>query len=113
MLTRILLITLFLAITNSSFAQVRVPVTPFEVSPGFERYATCQAKGKIEVVSTPDRCDLEIDGVYKGSTPITIELTQGVVVKIRLTKAGYLPWEKAVEPLPGMRISAELEKKPN
>lgn len=72
-----------------------------------------QSKVKIEVTPAPDRCDLEINGVYKGSTPAMIEVTQGVTVTIRLTKAGYLPWEKAVQGVPGMRISPELERKPN
>lgn len=70
-------------------------------------------KIKIELSPTPNNCDIEINGVYQGSTPTTIELIQGSTVTIKLTKAGHLPWEKTVAPIPGMRIAPELEKKPN
>lgn len=70
-------------------------------------------KIKVELLPTPNNCDIEINGVYQGSTPATIELVQGSTVNIKLTKAGYLPWEKTVVIIPGMRISPELEKKPN
>ena len=69
------------------------------------------AKLKIEIDPTPDNCDVEVNDVYLGSTPITIELTQGVAVTIKLTKGGFLPWEKKVLPTPGMRITPELEGK--
>ena len=67
---------------------------------------------KIEIAPTPSNSDIEINGVYKGSTPATLEFTPGATVTIKLTKAGYLSWEKTVEPAPGMRIMPELEKKP-
>jgi hypothetical protein len=67
---------------------------------------------KIELVPTPGNCDIEVNGVYKGSTPATLEFTQGSTVTIKLSKAGYLPWEKTVASTSGMRISPELEKKP-
>lgn len=79
----------------------------------YDPYRIRLAKILIEVSPTPDNCDLEVNGVYQGSTPASIELTQGVTVTIKLTKADYLPWEKTVLPKPGMRISPELEKKPN
>jgi hypothetical protein len=41
-----------------------------------------------------------------------LEFTPGATVTIKLTKAGYLSWEKTVAPEPGMRIMPELEKKP-
>jgi hypothetical protein len=67
---------------------------------------------KIELAPTPGYCDIEVNGVYKGSTPATLEFAQGSTVTIRLSKAGYLPWEKTVASSSGMRISPELEKKP-
>jgi hypothetical protein len=67
---------------------------------------------KIEIAPTPSNSDIEINGVYKGSTPATLEFTPGATVTVKLTTAGYLSWEKTVEPAPGMRIMPELEKKP-
>lgn len=66
---------------------------------------------KIEIKPIPDNCDLEVNGVYRGSTPLTLELSEGVTVTIKLTRAGYVPWEKTVMPVAGMHISPELEKK--
>lgn len=71
------------------------------------------SKIKIEISPTPNNCDLEINGVYKGSTPTSVELAQGATITVKLTKAGYMPWEKTVSPEQGMRIAPELEKKPN
>jgi hypothetical protein len=68
-------------------------------------------KIKIEIAPAPSNADVEINGVYQGSTPATIEFVTGVTVTIKLTKAGYSAWEKTVAPAPGMRISPELEKK--
>lgn len=70
------------------------------------------AKIPIEIAPTPGNCDIEVNGVYQGSTPATLEFTPGATVTIKLTKAGYLPWEKTVAPAAGMRISPELERKP-
>ena len=38
-------------------------------------YRTRLAKIEIEVSSTPDNCDLEVNGAYQGLTPVSIELT--------------------------------------
>jgi hypothetical protein len=47
----------------------------------------------LEITSTPDGADIEIDGVFSGSTPSTVTLSPGdhtIVVK----KEGYQPWER-------------------
>jgi hypothetical protein len=74
---------------------------------------TQSAKVKLEIIPIPENCDLEINGVYQGSTPTIIELPAGNTVIIKLAKAGYLPWERKVAPRPGMRVAPELEQKSN
>ncbi len=69
-------------------------------------------KVKLDVAPVPDNCDLEINGVYYGSTPASLELIPGNAVTVKITKAGYLAWEKTLSPTVGMRITPELEKKP-
>lgn len=66
-------------------------------------------KISIEVKPTPNNCDLEINGVYYGSTPTIIELPVGSTVTITLSRAGYVTWERTVAPRPGMRITPDLE----
>jgi curli biogenesis system outer membrane secretion channel CsgG len=68
------------------------------------------AKIRTEVAPVPENCDIEINGVYQGSTPATLDFAPGATVTIKLSKAGYQPWEKKVAPAAGMRIAPELEK---
>jgi hypothetical protein len=70
-----------------------------------------RAKVKVEITSVPENCELEVNGVYQGLTPLSIELPQGVPAVIRLSKAGYIPWEKTILPRSDMSLSPELEKK--
>lgn len=63
---------------------------------------------KIEVSSTPDGADIEVDGNFVGNTPSAIELAPGDHV-VRVSKAGYATWEKRVRVTGGeVRLAAEL-----
>lgn len=64
----------------------------------------------VEIAPVPDNCDIEINGVYQGSSPTRLALPEGGTVTIRLSKAGFQPWEKKVGVRSGMRIAPELEK---
>lgn len=70
-----------------------------------------EEKVQIKVNPSPDNCDLEVNGLYYGSTPTNIELVSGVNATIKLSRAGYVPWERTISARQGMRISPELEKK--
>src|SRR5690606_36489860 len=72
--------------------------------------ASERAQVRVSVSCTLDPCDLEVDGIFYGSTPTDVDFTDGKVVSISLTKAGYLPWEKKMMPREGMSINAELER---
>lgn len=64
---------------------------------------------KIEVSSTPDGADIEVDGNFVGNTPSAIELAPGDHM-VRVSKAGYATWEKKVKVTGGeVRLRAELE----
>jgi len=65
----------------------------------------------LEINSIPDKCEVEVNGIYQGLTPLTVELVQGVSVTIKLSKVGYIPWEKTILPRSDMTLSPELEKK--
>jgi hypothetical protein len=66
----------------------------------------------VEFSPQPDNIDLEVNGIYYGSTPMTIDLPSGAPIKIKLSKPGYEIWEKSLMPRSGMKIRTELEKKP-
>ena len=63
----------------------------------------------MEVSSTPDAADIEIDGKFVGSTPSSVGVTLGehdIVVK----KSGFKPWEKKIAVSSGrVKIDAQLE----
>ncbi len=65
---------------------------------------------KINVVSTPDGADIEIDGSFVGNTPSTVELAPGehvVVVK----KTGYKDWQRKLKVTGGeIKLTAELDR---
>lgn len=63
---------------------------------------------KIDVTSTPDGADIEVDGSFVGNTPSNIELAPGDHV-VRVSKAGYATWEKKVKVTGGeIHLAAEL-----
>jgi hypothetical protein len=70
------------------------------------------AGAQVEVSSTPDAADIEIDGKFVGSTPSSVGITPGehdIVVK----KPGFKPWEKKVTVSTGhVKVDAQLEAEP-
>ncbi|HVY60325.1 MAG TPA: CsgG/HfaB family protein [Planctomycetota bacterium] len=59
----------------------------------------------------PGNCDVDIDGVYAGGSPLTVPLVSGRPVKVKISKAGYQPWEKQIIPAVGQKpITPELAK---
>lgn len=69
------------------------------------------AQIEVEFASTPDNCDVEVNGVYYGSSPMTVKLSSGTTVKVKISKPGYEIWEKTLMPREGMKIKPELIKK--
>jgi hypothetical protein len=62
----------------------------------------------VAVSCTNDPCDLEVNGVYVGSTPTEIALPVGNASDIKISKAGFQAWNKRVQPREGMQINVEL-----
>jgi PEGA domain-containing protein len=64
---------------------------------------------QLEVSSTPDAADIEIDGKFVGSTPSSVGVTPGehdLIVK----KSGFKPWEKKIAVSSGhVKVDAQLE----
>jgi hypothetical protein len=64
---------------------------------------------KLEISSTPDGADIEIDGNYVGSTPSTVGAAAGRH-QISLKKSGFKPWERKITISTGqIKVNAALE----
>lgn len=65
----------------------------------------------VEVSSTPLSADVEVDGIFYGNAGGTLQLPQGLRT-VRISLAGYQPWEKKVMINPGTVINATLAPSP-
>jgi hypothetical protein len=71
------------------------------------------AEAELEVSSTPDGADIEIDGNFVGSTPSTVGVAAGLH-QLSVTKAGFKLWERKITVSSGhIKIDAALEAQPN
>jgi len=66
----------------------------------------------LEISSEPKDAEIEIDGVFAGTTPRTKRLDPGEY-KIKISRNGYKSWEKKikVEAEEEFPLSVQLEKK--
>ncbi len=66
----------------------------------------------LDIKSEPNNAEIEIDGVFAGTTPRTKRLDPGEY-KIKITRNGYKSWEKkiTVEAEEEFPLSVQLEKK--
>ena len=66
----------------------------------------------LDIKSEPNNAEIEIDGVFAGTTPRTKRLDPGEY-KIKITRNGYKSWEKKikVEAEEEFPLSVQLEKK--
>jgi hypothetical protein len=73
-----------------------------------------QAAGaQLEVSSTPDGADIEIDGNFVGSTPSTVGVAAGPH-QLSVKKAGFQSWERKLTVSTGhIKIDATLEAQSN
>jgi len=78
------------------------------------RVSPDQAAGaQLEVSSTPDGADIEIDGNFVGSAPSTVGVSAGSH-QLSVKKAGFKPWERKITVSSGhVKIDATLESQSN
>lgn len=63
----------------------------------------------IQVRCMADPCDVEVDGLFVGNTPIDVPLVEGSEVELVISKVGHEPWVRRLMPRVDMTINAELE----
>lgn len=67
------------------------------------------AQAQLQVTSTPDGADIEIDGSFVGNTPSSVGVTAGQH-DIAVKKAGFKPWERKIAVSSGqVNVNAVLE----
>jgi len=66
----------------------------------------------LDIKSEPNDAEIEIDGVFAGTTPRTKRLNPGEY-KIKISRNGYKSWEKKieVEAAEEFPLSVQLERK--
>lgn len=75
------------------------------VAPAPLPYVTRKVSALVE--STPSNCDIEVDGVYVGVTPVELQLKEGVH-GMKVSRSGFIAWEKTVKAYNGIFIHATL-----
>jgi hypothetical protein len=71
------------------------------------------AAAELEVSSTPDGADIEIDGNFVGNTPSTMGVAAGTH-EVSVKKAGFKPWQRKITVSSGhVKIDAALEAQSN
>ena len=50
----------------------------------------------VPIQTTPPGADIEVDGLYVGTTPLQYPLNEAQIYRVRLSYAGYEVWEKQV-----------------
>ena len=66
--------------------------------------------GAVALTSNPSGADIEVDGVFVGSTPAELPINAGVRT-IKITKAGFEPFERKMQIVSGGKqsVSADLQ----
>jgi hypothetical protein len=91
---------------------VPLEMAKFEPHPSVAPNAPGQSAtmATLDFASTPLGADIEIDGNFVGSTPSSLTVEPGEHA-IKISKAGYKPWERKMKASPGnVKIAAELEQ---
>jgi hypothetical protein len=64
-------------------------------SPVQAEQGSAAAAAKLQISSTPDAADIEIDGSFVGNTPSTVGVAAGQH-QISVKKSGFKPWERKI-----------------
>lgn len=90
----------------------RVPPTSVAAEPAIRSATAPAAQAQVQVTSTPDGADIEIDGVFVGDTPSSVGVAAGQH-DIALKKSGFKSWERKIAVSNGqVNVNAVLESGP-
>ena len=95
-------------VPNSKKRRPPAEPAPPVAAPAPEREASGTV---VEITSTPDDAEIELDGAFVGNTPSTITAAPGDHV-IAVQKAGYAVWERKLRVTSGGRVRVEAALEP-
>jgi len=70
--------------------------------------ALVKADGLIDVRSVPSGATVTVDGRFRGETPLELQLAPGRSYRVSLSKAGYAPVNRTLEPVSGQDSSLSV-----
>ena len=70
--------------------------------------ALVKSDGLIDVRSSPGGAAVTVDGRFRGETPLELELAPGRSYRVTLSKAGYAPVSRTIEPVSGEDTSLSV-----
>jgi hypothetical protein len=87
------------------------PASPIQTSAPAGASTAPLATATLSIASTPAGAEIELDGVFVGSTPEDLPLTAGQHV-IKISKKGFKDYQRTLQVLGGgtQRLSAQLEQ---
>lgn len=90
--------------------QTSAPAAQASVPPGTPAQVVSATGAEISVVSTPPGADIELDGIFVGTTPAELPVSAGQRT-IKITKNGFAPFERRMLIVAGGKqtISADLQ----
>ena len=89
----------------------RAKFEPLAPAPAAVAAAAESNTTNLEITSTPDAAEIELDGNFVGSTPSTIPVAAGDHV-VTVREPGYEVWERKIRTSGGsVKISAQLQQK--
>jgi hypothetical protein len=81
-------------ITSFANGDLHLDLASFGAAPSVEA-ADSEFKTTLQITSTPNNAQVQIDGEAAGSTPLNVKVTAGTH-EISIKKAGYSDWSKAL-----------------
>lgn len=66
---------------------------------------------KIPIVSVPPGADIELNGLYVGTTPAEVKMEPGVQT-LRILLQGYRPWERRIQATADLKVAPVLAPLP-
>jgi len=105
---------------STSAASASVPTQPLPIAttagadptptPAPTSAAPASTQAQLEISSTPDGADIEIDGNFVGNTPSTVGVSAGQH-DISVKKPGFKPWQRKINVSTGqVNVNAALEQ---
>ncbi len=66
-----------------------------------------QPDGRLSVNSVPVGAEVSVAGIFRGRTPISLEVPSGIEHEVLVSRPGYVSWMRTVLAEPGKRIALD------